>query len=149
MEGHLSCTCFRHHSAFLCGSVLGSHTAGIFSGRDETLIDYDVGFDDDGNVTALAIRGWFLCGADLDLASSDMDVVTMGIDQVVCLLLIRNACPFWLCPASCTSLIISTLPDVPAWLDIRCKAAVFTPQSGCTVFSLPKFVRRAASQSHF
>lgn len=63
----------------------------MFAGRDESLIDYDVGFDDDGNVTALAIRGWFLCGADLDLGNADMEVLTGGIDQVCILVSIASA----------------------------------------------------------
>ncbi|KAK9795562.1 hypothetical protein WJX73_009750 [Symbiochloris irregularis] len=50
-------------------------------GRDETLVEYDVGFDDQGKVNALAIKGWFLCGAHVDLASADMDVMAGGMDQ--------------------------------------------------------------------
>ena len=40
-----------------------------------------MGFEADGNVTALAIRGWFLTGAELDLGDNDPAVLPSGIDQ--------------------------------------------------------------------
>ena len=31
------------------------------------MVEYDVGFDAEGRVSALKVRGYFLCGADMDL----------------------------------------------------------------------------------
>lgn len=44
-----------------------------------------MGFDDEGNVAALKIRGYFLCGADMDLGFNDMLVLSVGADQVLTL----------------------------------------------------------------
>ena len=52
------------------------------SGRSETELEYDVAFDDEGRVSALAVRGWFLAGADQDLAFNDMMILQVGADQV-------------------------------------------------------------------
>ena len=62
-----------------------SHLACTSAGRDENLIEYDVGFEPDGNVTALSIRGWFVTGAELDQADNDPMGLAAGADQV-CLL---------------------------------------------------------------
>ena len=46
------------------------------------MLEYDVGFDDEGKVTALKIRGYFLCGAEMNLGFNDMAVLAMAVDQV-------------------------------------------------------------------
>ena len=51
------------------------------AGRDETEVQYDVGFRDDGRIVALNIRGFFLVGAELDLGDNDPAVLSSGIDQ--------------------------------------------------------------------
>ena len=33
------------------------------------MVEYDVGFDSEGKLSALRIRGYFLCGADMDLGA--------------------------------------------------------------------------------
>ena len=38
-------------------------------------------FDDEGRASALAVRGWFLAGADQDLAFNDMMIIQVGADQ--------------------------------------------------------------------
>ncbi|BDA47143.1 Xanthine dehydrogenase/oxidase [Coccomyxa sp. Obi] len=50
-------------------------------GRSETLIEYDLGFDERGKVQALKVRGYFLCGAHMDLGFNDMMVLKTGADQ--------------------------------------------------------------------
>ena len=45
-------------------------------------MEYDVGFDGDGKITALAIRGWFLTGADVDLAFIDQVTLRDKADTV-------------------------------------------------------------------
>ena len=45
-------------------------------------MEYDVGFDSDGRISALSVRGWWLAGADLDLAWNDMMIIQTGADQV-------------------------------------------------------------------
>ena len=52
------------------------------AGRSETKIEYDVGFDDAGQITALAVRGWFLAGAELDIGWNDLMIIRDGPDQV-------------------------------------------------------------------
>ncbi len=52
------------------------------AGRSETMVEYDVGFKASGEITALKIRGYFLCGAFLDLGFNDMMVLQQGVDQV-------------------------------------------------------------------
>lgn len=52
------------------------------AGRSETLIEYDLGFDERGKVQALKVRGYFLCGAHMDLGFNDMLVLKTGADQV-------------------------------------------------------------------
>lgn len=54
----------------------------MLTGRSETELEYDVGFDSDGRISALSVRGWFLAGADLDLAWNDMFIIQTGADQV-------------------------------------------------------------------
>lgn len=46
------------------------------------MLEYDVGFDDEGKVAALKIRGYFLCGAEMNLGFNDMAVLAMAVDQV-------------------------------------------------------------------
>ena len=46
------------------------------------MVEYDVGFQPSGEITALKIRGYFLCGAFLDLGFNDMMVLQQGVDQV-------------------------------------------------------------------
>ena len=47
------------------------------------MVEYDVGFDDEGKVAALKIRGYFLCGAEMNLGYTDMVILAMGVDQVL------------------------------------------------------------------
>jgi hypothetical protein len=54
----------------------------MLAGRSETLVEYDVSFLPTGEITALKIRGYFLCGAFLDLGFNDMMVLQQGVDQV-------------------------------------------------------------------
>ena len=42
------------------------------------MVEYDVGFKASGEITALKIRGYFLCGAFLDLGFNDMMVLQQG-----------------------------------------------------------------------
>ena len=46
------------------------------------MVEYDVGFKPSGEINALKIRGYFLCGAFLDLGFNDMMVLQQGVDQV-------------------------------------------------------------------
>ena len=46
------------------------------------MIEYDVGFNDEGKVAALKIRGYFLCGAEMNLGFNDMVILASGVDQV-------------------------------------------------------------------
>ena len=46
------------------------------------MVEYDVGLKPSGGITALKIRGYFLCGAFLDLGFNDMMVLKQGVDQV-------------------------------------------------------------------
>ncbi len=41
-----------------------------------------MGLKPTGEITALNIRGYFLCGAFLDLGFNDMMVLKQGVDQV-------------------------------------------------------------------
>ena len=52
--------------------VLCKSSAVLSAGRSETMVEYDVGFKPSGEITALSIRGYFLCGAFLDLGFNDM-----------------------------------------------------------------------------
>ena len=54
----------------------------MLAGRSETMVEYDVGFLPNGEITALKICGYFLCGAFLDLGFNDMMVLQQGVDQV-------------------------------------------------------------------
>ncbi len=45
------------------------------------MIEYDIGFDSEGKVHALKVRGYFLCGAHMDLGFNDMLVLQSGVDQ--------------------------------------------------------------------
>lgn len=53
----------------------------LWPGRSETMIEYDIGFDGRGKVQALKVRGFFLCGAHMDLGFNDMLVLQTGVDQ--------------------------------------------------------------------
>lgn len=52
------------------------------AGRSETEIEYSVGFDADGIISALDCKTWCLAGAFLDLAWNDLYGVMTGLDQV-------------------------------------------------------------------
>lgn len=54
-------------------------------GRSETEIEYSVGFDADGIISALDCKAWCLAGAFLDLAWNDLYGVMTGLDQVTLL----------------------------------------------------------------
>ena len=53
-----------------------------YAGRTETELEFDVGFDEVGKISVLSVRGWFLGGADIDLAWNDMMILQTGADQV-------------------------------------------------------------------
>lgn len=57
---------------------MGLHGAG----RSETEVEYSVGFDADGIISALECKAWCLAGAFLDLAWNDLYGVMTGLDQV-------------------------------------------------------------------
>lgn len=52
------------------------------AGRSETEVTYNVGFDDDGCISTLDVKGWCLAGASMDLANNDMLGIKMGLDGV-------------------------------------------------------------------
>ena len=52
------------------------------TGRSETEIEYSVGFDANGIISALDCKAWCLAGAFLDLAWNDLYGVMTGLDQV-------------------------------------------------------------------
>ena len=54
----------------------------LCAGRTETELKFDVGFDENGKISVLSVRGWFLGGADIDLAWNDMMILQTGADQV-------------------------------------------------------------------
>lgn len=51
-------------------------------GRSETEIEYSVGFDTNGVISALECKAWCLAGAFLDLAWNDLYGVMTGLDMV-------------------------------------------------------------------
>ena len=53
-----------------------------YTGRSETEIEYSVGFDANGVISALDCKTWCLAGAFLDLAWNDLYGVMTGLDQV-------------------------------------------------------------------
>ncbi|DBA80138.1 TPA: hypothetical protein ACH3X2_007614 [Trebouxia sp. C0005] len=61
------------------GQRLTSSTA---SGRSETEIEYSVGFDANGVISALDCKVWCLAGAFMDLAWNDLYGVMTGLDMV-------------------------------------------------------------------
>ena len=58
------------------------------------MVEYDVGFKPSGEITGLKIRGYFLCGAFLDLGFNDMMVLQQGVDQAS----IAPTVSLFLCP---------------------------------------------------
>ena len=68
---------WQRHLHMLC-----RYKAVFSAGRSETMVEYDVAFKASGEITALKIRGYFLCGAFLDLGFNDMMVLQQGVDQV-------------------------------------------------------------------
>ena len=66
---------FSHYAANL--RILAN-----LAGRSETEVEYDVGFNSKGRISALSVRGWWLAGGDLDLAWNDMMIIQTGADQV-------------------------------------------------------------------
>ncbi|KAL3141630.1 hypothetical protein ABBQ32_004865 [Trebouxia sp. C0010 RCD-2024] len=53
-----------------------------FRQNGETEVEYSVGFDADGIISALECKAWCLAGAFLDLAWNDLYGVMTGLDQV-------------------------------------------------------------------
>ena len=51
-----------------------------------------MGLKPTGEITALKIRGYFLCGAFLDLGFNDMMVLQQGVDQVLSSSAFRMLC---------------------------------------------------------
>ena len=66
----------------LCSYACSQEAWVFLAGRSETEVEYDVGFDNEGRISALSVRGWWLAGADLDLAWNDMMIIQTGADQV-------------------------------------------------------------------
>ncbi len=54
----------------------------IHAGRSETEIEYSVGFDANGIISALDCKAWCLAGAFMDLAWNDLYGVMTGLDMV-------------------------------------------------------------------
>ena len=54
----------------------------LVSGRSETEIEYSVGFDSNGVISALDCKAWCLAGAFMDLAWNDLYGVMTGLDMV-------------------------------------------------------------------
>ena len=54
----------------------------VMSGRSETEVEYSVGFDANGIISALDCKAWCLAGAFMDLAWNDLYGVMTGLDQV-------------------------------------------------------------------
>ena len=54
----------------------------MISGRSETEVEYSVGFDADGVISALDCKAWCLAGAFMDLAWNDLYGVMTGLDMV-------------------------------------------------------------------
>lgn len=72
------------------------------AGRSETMIEYDIGFDTRGKVRALRVRGYFLCGAHMDLGFNDMMVLQTGVDQATAPLPIPFSLLLHVCAPWCT-----------------------------------------------
>ena len=53
-----------------------------FAGRSETEVEYNVGFDSDGIMSALECKVWCLGGAFLDISFSDIAGIMSGLNQV-------------------------------------------------------------------
>ncbi|KAK9807521.1 hypothetical protein WJX72_001412 [[Myrmecia] bisecta] len=51
------------------------------AGRDVSQFDYDIGFDDDGRLAGVALRGYFQTGADLDIGWCDPLSTKSNLDQ--------------------------------------------------------------------
>ncbi len=76
MMNHIMAACLLRRNG-TCTALLSDPVAvddGIWgpccgAGRSETMVEYDVGFDSEGKISALKIRGYFLCGADMDLGA--------------------------------------------------------------------------------
>ena len=56
--------------------------AHVHAGRSETEIEYSVGFDANGIISALDCKAWCLAGAFMDLAWNDLYGVMTGLDMV-------------------------------------------------------------------
>ena len=52
------------------------------AGRSETEVEYSVGFDETGIITALECKVWCLAGAFEELAWNDLYGVMTGLDMV-------------------------------------------------------------------
>ncbi len=57
----------------------------VTAGRSETEIEYSVGFDANGIISALDCKAWCLAGAFMDLAWNDLYGVMTGLDMVTSL----------------------------------------------------------------
>eukprot|EP00891_Asterochloris_glomerata_P008497 jgi/Astpho2/8497/Aster-05539 len=51
-------------------------------GRSETEVEYSVGFDDSGHISALEVKSWCLAGWFKDIADNDLAGLMSGLDQV-------------------------------------------------------------------
>ena len=74
-----SMSCHHRMCVVQCGHVVSYC---LHAGRSETAIEYSVGFDADGIISALDCKAWCLAGAFLDLAWNDLYGVMTGLDQV-------------------------------------------------------------------
>ena len=66
-----------------------------------------MGFQEDGRITALSLRGFFLVGAELDLGDNDPAVLAGGIDQVS---IACNAWPSVSLAGACTRCSLADTP---------------------------------------
>ena len=102
-------------------------------GRSETEIEYTVGFDANGVISALDCKAWCLAGAFLDLAWNDLYGVMTGLDQVS---------------------LLNTLPHHQGWLVPYCMPACLCSRLVCVstplafVLLLPATSMAASSLQH-
>lgn len=72
-----------HSHSHVCQVTIWPSPVGLHgAGRSETEVEYSVGFDADGIISALECKAWCLAGAFLDLAWNDLYGVMTGLDQV-------------------------------------------------------------------
>ena len=76
------CVLSSPHMQHVCDAMWSYLFMLSHPGRSETEIEYSVGFDANGIISALDCKAWCLAGAFLDLAWNDLYGVMTGLDQV-------------------------------------------------------------------